>query len=570
LGPGTYHIPEAKRLIAMLGAALDRMIAPLTLAEDGSGKRQCFTERKAHLFDALPPIDGDVIQAGTISALTSASPGSRDGVHLLIMDLHKEINRLQTLIAEEEVDGAQAYGLLAADRPRIGAFMKGVRSTEALKFDHPGLATTAARNGGTLLIQNDIGETDAHVLVIQITDFNATLTYTDVHPQRLTFFRDVLAAIGMEWHETRSRQTAGLADDDLFYVATGTFTMSDELAMLRFLEQLGSRIVFLIDWNRARKRLGLLVPNALAVELLRWAADNNFGHRAFLQLGGERLVYDALEQAVRAPLRYGEKLHEMIGLDVAGDYLRFVLEIASAGLQSGQSHVLVRDRIRAELFNHFRSAEQRLFTESARHAAIIARLARGLSDALRQGTFSGDDTSRRNAARAKELESQADEIVRTVRTTVRRISGTEIFCRIIEIADDAADELEDAAFLAAIDIGDSSNVVCPEPLIGLTQLALDGARAFQRAVDAAPLVHRGGAREPVQSFLEAVDLLVTVEHKTDAMERDVAVALVGTAIDGRQLHLFSQIAHHLERATDSLLRASLILRDHVLGQVLFE
>jgi hypothetical protein len=36
-----------------------------------------------------------------------------------------------------------------------------------------------------------------------------------------------------------------------------------------FLERLGSRLVFLIDWSRARKRLRLLVPNERAVEILR-------------------------------------------------------------------------------------------------------------------------------------------------------------------------------------------------------------------------------------------------------------------------------------------------------------
>ena len=52
----------------------------------------------------------------------------------------------------EEVDGAQAYGISEADRPLIAAFMRGVKKTAPLKFDHPGLATIAARSGGALLI----------------------------------------------------------------------------------------------------------------------------------------------------------------------------------------------------------------------------------------------------------------------------------------------------------------------------------------------------------------------------------------------------------------------------------
>ena len=41
-----------------------------------------------------------------------------------------------------------AYGLAAEDRPRVAAFVRGVRRTSPLKFDHPGLETTATRAGG--------------------------------------------------------------------------------------------------------------------------------------------------------------------------------------------------------------------------------------------------------------------------------------------------------------------------------------------------------------------------------------------------------------------------------------
>jgi uncharacterized protein Yka (UPF0111/DUF47 family) len=570
LGPGVYHVPEAAHLTTLLAEALDAMLAPLALVRDEPRAYQDLADRKQRLFDAIPRIEGDVVRGDTIAALTSGRPASGDGVHLLVMDLHKEINRLQAQIAEADIEGAQAYGLTASDQPLVAAFMKGVNSTAPLKFDHPGLATTAARCGGMLLIQNDIGETDAHVLVVQVTGLAATLTYTDVHAQRVRFLRDALMASGIVWEETHSRQAVGLADDDLFYVVTGRLTAADEGALKTFLERLGSRIVFLIDWNRARKRLGLLVPNSLAVELLGWAAEQDLGHRAFLQLGGERLIYDALEQAVRTPLRYGEMLHQMIGIEAARDYLRFVLETAATGLRDGRSQMLIRDRIRAELFSHFRSAEQRLLAESGRHAAIVVRLAQGLYDNLRTGETPGGAAFGRNAERAKELESRADDIVRAIRSTVQRIAGTEIFRRIVEIADDAADELEEAAFLAAVPIDGGLNAPLPAPLVELAQFVLDGAKSFQRTVEVAPLVRRGGSREPVQNFLEAVDCVVTVEHQTDLRERDVTVALMAAPIDCRHLYLVGAIARHLEEAADSLLRASLTLRDHILGEAIFD
>ncbi len=63
--------------------------------------------------------------------------------------------------------------------------------------------------------------------------------------------------------------------------------------------------------------------------------------------------------------------------------------------------------------------------------------------------------------------------------------------------------------------------------------------------------------------------MVIIEHQTDEQERAVTVALIKSDIDCRHLHLVSGIASHFESAADALLRASLILRDHVLGEVMF-
>jgi hypothetical protein len=182
----------------------------------------------------------------------------------------------------------------------------------------------------------------------------------------------LLDETGIEWDELSTHQASAIPGGDLFYVARGQFSAQETKALASFLERLGSCLVFLIDWNRARKRLRLLVPNETAVRILRWAADQGVGHRGFLSLGSERLVYDALEQAVKTPLRYGEPLHEMIGKDVAQDYLCYVLQTAANGLLKGQSVALIRDQVRAELFNHFRSAEQRLLVHAGRRASITS------------------------------------------------------------------------------------------------------------------------------------------------------------------------------------------------------
>ena len=216
LGPGVYHIPEAARLIAILSASLETMLAPLALTGGGFSEETSasarMVERNKRLLEAIPPIEGDIIGGETIAALTSGRPAAGDGIHVLVMDLHKEINRLQALIAEEEIAGARAYGITAADRPLIKAFMTGVQQTAPMKFDHPGLATTAARSGDTLLIQNDIGATEAHVIVLRVSGLTAALTYTDVHAQRLRFFQNALATTGIVWEDLHSRQVSGLGE----------------------------------------------------------------------------------------------------------------------------------------------------------------------------------------------------------------------------------------------------------------------------------------------------------------------------------------------------------------------
>lgn len=419
-----------------------------------------------------------------------------------------------------------------------------------------------------MLIQNDLGTTEAHVLVVRVTETSAVVTHTDIHLQRLRFFQSLLDETGIEWDDLTTHQAAAMPESDLFYVARGRFSAQETKTLASFLERLGSCLVFLIDWNRARKRLRLLVPNETAVRILRWAADHGVGHRGFLSLGGERLVYDALEQAVKTPLRYGEPLHEMIGKDVAQDYLCYVLQMTANGLLKGQSGALIRDQVRAELFNHFRSAEQRLLAHADRHASIIVQLAGGLRTALRQSA-SSEEALTRNAAKAKQAESRADEIVKETRLTVRRIPRTEVFRRILEVADDAVDDLEDSAFLAGLLSCHATPLDLPAPLLGLADLLVDGARAFQLAIGAAQYVHRGGERENMQKFLEAVDHVVTIEHQTDEREREVTAALIGSDINCRHLHLLSGIATHFESAADALLRASLILRDHVLGEIMF-
>ena len=120
------------------------------------------------LLDELPDTHEDVISGRVIADITLGDPDGPDSLHLLLMDMHKSLNNLQKLISTENIAGAMTYNLQEQDKCLIQAFMSGVNRTSPLKFDHPGLGTTATRTNGRLVLQNDIGLTDAHVLVIHV------------------------------------------------------------------------------------------------------------------------------------------------------------------------------------------------------------------------------------------------------------------------------------------------------------------------------------------------------------------------------------------------------------------
>jgi hypothetical protein len=299
-------------------------------------------------------VQGDLIGSGDVALLSSGPGGHGDSLYLVVIDAHRELNALQARIATDSIEGARVHDLARGDNELVAAFMRGVHSTERLKFDHPRLGTLATRTGPALVLQNDLGTTDAHVVVIRVTGRVVTITYTDVHLTRLLFFQSLLSPWPVDWEDTRSRSDKAI-EGGLYHLASARFEAGDETELTRFLERLGSRLVFIIDWNRARKRLRRLVGRRTAIELLRWAAERGHGHIAFLRAGADGLVYDALEFAGGRAVHAGESLQDVLGASAAEQYLRAVLRICSDGLLAGKAVSLVQDEVRAELTGYLRS-----------------------------------------------------------------------------------------------------------------------------------------------------------------------------------------------------------------------
>ena len=191
--------------------------------------------------------------------------------------------------------------------------MRGVHATERLKFDHPGLGTIATRAGGRSSSRTTSATTDAHVVVIRVTELVVTITYTDVHLARLLFFQELLGAVAGGAGRTRGRAATRRSRAGCSTSRAAVSRPPTTAELERFLEHLGSRLVFIIDWNRARKRLRRLVGRRAAIELLRWAAEQGYGHMAFLRAGADGLVYDALEFAGGRAARPGESLQDVLG-----------------------------------------------------------------------------------------------------------------------------------------------------------------------------------------------------------------------------------------------------------------
>ncbi|HEY5309744.1 MAG TPA: phosphate transport regulator, partial [Casimicrobiaceae bacterium] len=324
---GAFLVPELRRLAQRLAEDLGVMARPL---REARREGDDIGPRVQHWLDWLATIGskqtgGETLTSDQLRLLTEGKRESRrgrardrhdfdtDSFHLLVMDLHKQINQLAGSLSNEEIGGAHVWQLEPADRPHVEAFMRGLNRTAPLKFDHPGLDTAATRDGKRLLLQNDIGTNDAHVLVVQIEGKSITLNYSDLHRARFEFFQTLLAPFGAKWADTQSKVEAALNEGHAYTFGTAQFECANDAALDKTLDGIGSRIVFLIDWNRARKRLQAFVAKEEAIAVLAEAARLDIGHRAWLQVGGESVIFAAMQAAGEGAFRIGDRLDDVIG-----------------------------------------------------------------------------------------------------------------------------------------------------------------------------------------------------------------------------------------------------------------
>jgi uncharacterized protein Yka (UPF0111/DUF47 family) len=582
---GALLLPQLRRVGQCLAEDLAVMARPLLEAHDRGDELHMRVSRWVDLLAALggKSAGGETLSPEQLRSLMSAdgkTAGGDDSLHRLVMDLHKLINRLAGTLSDEQVAGAHVWQLPPADHPRVEAFMRGLNRTAPLKFDHPGLDTAATRDGKRLLLQNDIGTNDAHVLVLQVEGRTITLNYSDLHRPRFEFLQTLLAPFGAEWSDMQSKVDAALNAGEAYTFGMARFYASNDAALDAALEGIGSRIVFLIDWNRARKRLLHFVGKAEAIDVLKEAARLDAGHMAWLKAGGEANVYAAMQAAGEGAFRIGDRLDEVLGPADARAFLVEVLCLASKAMLAGRPAALVADETRLLLVRRMRrrSSEFDLVEE---HAAYCHALAQAVSDALAHDvTAPGahDDhktagkAARTLACRAKAWERQADHLVMQGRDHAQRQPRLQPFARLLELSDDIADALEEAAFLLSLIAEDHRqgwNADVHQILSKLAQAVLSATQEHIKALSIARrLASRdGNGGDGVDSIADSDDFLAASwnvlrsERECDELLRAARRAILVAVRDAAALMLANDLAIALELASDRLLVAGYALRD---------
>lgn len=507
----------------------------------------------------------DLLARDAIPAI-AAAPKGVDSVHRLVMDLHKALNRLAAAHADEIVEGAHCSGLGDDDRRAVAAFMRGLAATRALKFDHPGLDTTAARAGDRLLLQNDIGTTDAHVLCVAVTADEVTLTYTDVHKPRVAFFVSLFEARPkVDWSKGAAEKVEGLAEGEAFHLVTARLAPADAAERDAFLEAIGAALVFLIDWNKARRQLQRFVAKSDAIEILRRAARARKGHRAFLEFGGGALVDGAVQRTAGGHIPYGVRLDQALGRGEAIAFLDRVLAVAADARLAGRADRLVRDAVDAELAGRLERSGSTLLQKVVLQAGLARTIAAGLDEALRDRAPERT-AEKAAAAAAKRIEEKADRLALEIRSTVERRGLRDDVRPLADALEQAIDELEEAAFFVSVLPPARPGDDVDGHLARLCATAVRSAEAAARMADAASAIP-DGHRIDVDDALAALADLFALEHDADDEERAIIAAVLVAGASPERIFAVVECARRVERATDLFARAGHLLRGHVLGDL---
>jgi uncharacterized protein Yka (UPF0111/DUF47 family) len=560
IGENRLSAPSLAKLMKEIEGDIETMIRAVSAGDASEGERanaRLSSIRATGLLNASSEIEIE-----RIARLTGVGQEGGDSLHRLVMELHKALNKLAVDCSEEVLAGAHVFGLHDEDRTPVESFMKGLNETRGLKFDHPGLDTMATRSDGRLLIQNDIGTTDAHVLVIAVKKNAVTITYSDVHRARAKFFIGLFEEFDAKWSGLDQHSATGLAEEGTFYLVTGQFQAQSASDRNDFLSAVGAALVFLIDWNKARKLLRNWVAKDDAARILDWAARHRIGHRAFLELGGNELLGGAVRNAAPTRIGFGERLDQALGRAAAIDFLKTALRLSTEALLAGQSVRMVRDQIEADLVRRLERVDSALLAMVLRQIGlaqdIVAAVSRYVATRETHHTRDGDQL----AIRASRIEQKADRIALEARGEVARLNARPVIGQLIDRAEEAVDELEQAAFVASL-VPAGLDKSLAAALAELCVVAITATEAAACGLAAAAEVPEG-RRADSEDALAAVVRLVDAEHAADARERSITALVFAGGYDVATALSVLELARAIERSTDRLAGFGHLLRRHIM------
>jgi uncharacterized protein Yka (UPF0111/DUF47 family) len=559
-GDGRMAAPNLARLIKEIDEDATTMIRAVSAGKPSEGETVNARLAAIRAAGSLEP--SNEIEITCVAKLTAVAPDGAESLHRLVMDLHKALNRLATDCSEEILAGAHVFGLHAEDRAPVESFMQGLNGTRALKFNHPGLETMATRSGGRLLIQNDIGTTDAHVVVIAVKKNSVTVTYTDVHRARAKFFVGLFEKFQAKWSGLDRHVAAGLGDDNAFFLVTGQYQADSSSDRNAFLAALGAALVFLIDWNKARKLLRSWVAKDDAARILDWAAQQRVGHRAFLELGGNELLGAAVRNAAPARIGFGERLDQALGRNAAVDFLKTAMRVSSEALSAGQSVRLVRDQIEADLVRRLERVESALLAIVLRQVGLAHDMTAAVAHHIAALQAGRPIDGKHLAARAGHIERKADRIAIEARKEATRLDAGLIIEQLVDRVEESVDELEQAAFIASLAPAGIDPALL-SALAGLCTVATTATEAAASGLAAAIEVPEG-RRADCEDALAAVIRLMDAEHAADSRERDVTAQVFAGGFDVATSLCVLELARAIERATDRLAGFGHLLRRHIM------
>jgi uncharacterized protein Yka (UPF0111/DUF47 family) len=551
------HMAKLMKEIQDDAAIMIRAVDAGTPDEGTKANARLETIRSAGLLEAASDIE-----IARIARLTGVTDAGGDSLHRLVMDLHKQLNKLAASCSEEALDGAHVFGLHGEDRAAVAAFMKGLNATRGLKFNHPGLDTMATRAGGRLLIQNDIGTTDAHVVVIAVKKNAVTVTYTDVHLARAKFFMSLFDRFDATWSGLDRHTAAGLGEDNSFYLVTGRYQADYAAERNEFLSAIGAALVFLIDWNKARKLLRTWVAKDDAARILEWAARHLIGHRGFLELGGNELLGSAVRNAAPSRIGFGERLDQALGRTAAIDFLKAALRASTEALLAGRSVRTVRDQIEADLVRHLDRVDGTLLAAVLRQTGLALDLVVAIARHIAAVRAGRPADGKLLAARCAAIEQKADRIALESRKEVDRLDARPVIGQLIDRIEDAIDELEQAAFVASL-LPEQTDPALLASLAELCVVAATAAETASRGVAAAIDVPEG-RRIDSEDALAAVARLIDAEHAADTRERATTTLVFGGGFDVATSLSVIELARAIERATDRFAAFGHLLRRHIM------